>query len=153
MKLKKNKQIIIVGFSIILLIIILIFVLSKKEKTKKPATTFITPTESVIPTVDSSVKINLKPIISGKEVLLTIEDIPSKTQLIDYELSYQTIKQGLQGVIGTIELEDNEKKYEKKITLGTCSSGTCVYHEVEGKIRLSLKFTGNYGEKIFEKEY
>jgi len=55
-------------------------------------------------------------------------------------------------VIGTIAL-NSESEYLKKITLGTCSSGKCVYHEVVGKIKVSLKFTGSYGEKIFEKEY
>ncbi|MBI3366047.1 hypothetical protein HY041_00260 [Candidatus Roizmanbacteria bacterium] len=110
------------------------------------------PTETVIPTVDSSVKIDLTSSLGGKEVVLEIKNIPSSTQTIDYELSYQTKQQGLQGVIGTITL-NSESGYEKRITLGTCSSGKCVYHDVVGKIKVTLKFTGNYGDKIFEKEY
>jgi hypothetical protein len=110
------------------------------------------PTEAVVPTIDSSVSVDLTSTSGGKEVSLEIKGIPSGTQAIDYELSYQTGQQGLQGVIGTIAL-NSESEYLKKITLGTCSSGKCVYHEVVGKIKVSLKFTGSYGEKIFEKEY
>ena len=83
--------------------------------------------------------------------MLKVGNIPKNTQSIDYELSYQTAQQGLQGVIGTVTSEKDN--FEKKLTLGTCSSGTCVYHQVVGKIKLTLKFTGEYGEKIFEKEY
>ena len=108
-------------------------------------------TEEVIPTVDSSVEVTLESALGNKEVTLSINNIPKNTKTIDYELSYQTEKQGLQGVIGTIKL-DNEKSYQKKLTLGTCSSGTCVYHTVIGKIKLNLRFTGDYGERVFEKE-
>jgi hypothetical protein len=41
----------------------------------------------------------------------------------------------------------------RKIVLGTCSSGTCRYHNILGPIKLNLKFTGSYGEKIYEKEF
>jgi len=148
----KKKGFLIIG-AVLFFLIIFIIISSLTKKEKVALNSLITPTEGIIPTIDSSVKISLKPLIEGKEIMLTIENIPEKTQLIDYELSYQTAKQGLQGVIGTIDLSKNEKKYEKRITLGTCSSGTCVYHQVVGKIRLTLKFTGDYGEKIFEKDY
>jgi hypothetical protein len=148
----KKKGFLIIG-AVLFFLIIFIIISSLTKKEKVAPNSLITPTEGIIPTIDSSVKISLKPLIEGKEIMLTIENIPEKTQLIDYELSYQTAKQGLQGVIGTIDLSKNEKKYEKRITLGTCSSGTCVYHQVVGKIRLTLKFTGDYGEKIFEKDY
>ena len=151
MILKKKNFLIIGAVLSFLIIFIIIGLLNKRERTTN--NNLITPTEFIIPTVDSLVKINLEPLVEGKEILLTIANIPENTRSIDYELSYQTAKQGLQGVIGTIELLRNEKKYEKKITLGTCSSGTCVYHQVVGKIKLTLKFNGDYGEKIFEKSY
>lgn len=111
----------------------------------------MTPTEMIIPTIDSSVKVSLTS-VNGKEVSLSITGIPSGTNSIDYELSYQTAQQGLQGVLGTIQI-DNESEYDKKLTLGTCSSGACVYHQVVGKIKLTLKFNSDKGEKIFEKEF
>lgn len=107
--------------------------------------------ENILPTVDTSVKVELS-VEGGKEAVLNLSGIPKGTESIDYELSYEEKTKGLQGVIGVITL-DNEDSYEKKVTLGTCSSGKCVYHEVMGKIKLTLKFSGSYGDKIFEKEY
>lgn len=148
---KFNKKYLAV-VSIVVFIVIVVGMLMLRKANNAPTPTSQQPTEAVIPTIDSSVKVDLTSSTGGKEVLLEIKNIPSGTQTIDYELSYQTKQQGLQGVIGTITL-NNEPEYQKKITLGTCSSGKCVYHEVVGKIKLSLKFTGSYGEKVFEKEY
>jgi len=149
MKPEQKKYLMIAGIAIVLLVVgFLIFGRNKQTKTdnKEPL-----PTEMVIPTVDQSVRVSLTDAGSGKEVLLSISNVPGGTESVDYELSYNTAQQGLQGVIGTIT--GPEDSYEKKLTLGTCSSGTCVYHQVVGKIKLSLKFNGSYGEKVFEKEY
>ncbi|MFN4212607.1 MAG: hypothetical protein ACK4FL_01420 [Microgenomates group bacterium] len=150
MKLEK-KHLYFGIMALILLFVISYWLLTRKSNVKNISLP-VSPTEVVIPTVDNSVKVDLISLQVGKEVMLTIENIPPETQTIDYELSYQTAKQGFQGVIGTAEVK-NKKSYQKKITLGTCSSGTCVYHEVMGKIKLTLKFNGGYGERIFEKEY
>ncbi len=150
MKLSK-RQMMLVGGALIVVILFGMFFLRGKRSLQK-TTSSTEPTEAVIPTVDSSVQVNLTSSSGGKEVVLDIKGIPSGTQSIDYELSYQTKQQGLQGVIGTITL-NTKSRYEKKITLGTCSSGKCVYHEVVGKIKLTLKFIGVYGDKFFEKEY
>ena len=109
--------------------------------------------EAPLPAIDSSVKVDLTAAPGKKEVILSIENIPSQTSSIDYELSYQTVGQGLQGVIGTIHLDNGESSYKKTITLGTCSSGSCVYHDVIGNISLSLKFSGANGQKIFQKDF
>jgi len=151
MKPGHKKYLIIVG--VVILLIIAGYWLFGKNKQTKVETTKPFPTEEVIPTVSSSVKIDLRDTANGKEVILSAGNIPSQTQTVDYELSYNTAQQGLQGVIGTINLAEGDSAFEKKITLGTCSSGTCVYHKVVGKIKLSLKFNGGYGEKVFEKEY
>ena len=111
------------------------------------------PTEVVIPTVDKSVAIDLVSSSLGREVVLQIKNIPAGTETVEYELSYQTKQQGLQGVIGTVELKSDQSEVDKRLTLGTCSSGTCIYHQVVGKVRLNLRFTGDYGDKVFEKEY
>ena len=126
---------------------------SKNGKSQKPDLEELLPTEVVIPTIDSNVSVDLVSSSAGREVVLQIKSIPSGTDTIDYELSYQTKQQGLQGVIGTVELKKNESEVDKTLTLGTCSSGTCIYHQVLGKIRLNLRFTGDYGDKVFEKEY
>ena len=82
-----------------------------------------------------------------------MDAVPPGTQTVEYELSYQEKEKGLQGVLGTVTLDENQTEFDKQITLGTCSSGRCVYHEVVGKVKATLKFSGSYGDKIFEKEY
>jgi len=109
--------------------------------------------ENVAPTVDASVKVQLTSGVGKKDAELKVEEIPPGTQTVEYMLSYQEKQKGLQGVLGTVTLGENEKEFNKQITLGTCSSGRCVYHEVVGKVKATLKFSGSYGDKIFEKEY
>ena len=145
------KRYLIIGGLVILLLITGYFIFFRNRSNSQQSTD-IEPTEEVIPTVDSSVKVSLTGASGNREVILTVKGVPSGTELVDYELSYQTATQGLQGVIGTV-MTEGKSTFEKKLTLGTCSSGTCVYHEVVGKIKLTLKFGGDYGEKLFEKEY
>lgn len=104
-----------------------------------------------IPTVDSSTIVALKSLQGNREIVLEGKGVPNGTSSMDYELSYDTKDQGKQGVIGTISTI-NGGSFEKQMTLGTCSSGRCVYHEVIGSIQVTLKFTGEYGEKILIKE-
>jgi hypothetical protein len=153
MKLNHKTNMILGGVLLILFIFFGYWLLKgKKAINNSNKNEQTVPTQAIIPTVDSSVKVDLISSTGGKEVTLKITNILSGTTSIDYELSYQTAQQGLQGVIGTIPIEGNST-YEKKLTLGTCSSGTCVYHQVVGKIKLTLKFNSENGEKIFEKEY
>lgn len=150
----KNPKVIIIGGLITVLVVVFIgYSLMTKGKSQEKSTSAPTPTEQLIPTVDSNVKVDLAKKSTGKEVTLLVQGIPKGTTSIEYELSYNTIRQGIQGVLGTVILEGSETEYEKDLTLGTCSSGTCVYHDVEGKITLSLRFTGSYGEKVYQKEY
>jgi len=147
---KLNKNFYIGGLIVLVLLVVGIFIFNRKQVNKQ-TTGDVSPTDQIIPTIDSSVKVSLTSQTGNKEILLKVSNMPKNTQSVDYELSYQTAQQGLQGVIGTITNEGDS--FEKTLTLGTCSSGTCVYHQVVGKIKLTLKFTGDYGEKIFEKEY
>ncbi len=151
---KKPKFIFIIVAVIVVIIGAVALVIIRRGGANNSAGTSPTPTvqEQVIPTIDSSVLVVLTQITQGKEVLLQIKNVPTGTQTIDYELSYQTKQQGLQGLIGTIQVA-GKNEFEKQLTLGTCSSGTCVYHEVVGSIKLGLKFTGDYGEKVFDKEF
>lgn len=153
MKTKKYAVLSIIIFLSVIVGFFLIYPKQKKTISNNLLKNNHPSDELVIPTIDSSVKVELIPLTNKREVSLNVDEIPNSTESVDYELSYQTKEQGLQGVIGTITLNNIEKKFEKKITLGTCSSGRCVYHEVVSKIKLTLKFTGNYGEKIFEKEF
>jgi len=148
-----QKKIVIILLLVIILVIGFILVnISNKKTEKKPVNNQV-ETESVVPTTDASTVATLNSSNGGKEGILKIKGIPNHTVSVDYELSYSTKQQGFQGVIGTISPDNTEKVFEKKITLGTCSSGKCVYHEVVGVIKTTLKFSGDYGVKILEKEF
>ncbi len=148
-----NPLLLVIGFSVVVVIVVGVMIMRKSKSVDNSATQ---PTQDAsqgaVPTVDASVKVDLKRSAGGKDVILSVDQIPSDTQSIDYELSYNTQKQGLQGVIGTIQTK-GESTYQKTLTLGTCSSGTCVYHDVLGAIKLNLKFSGGYGDRIFEKDF
>lgn len=150
---KNPKIIFLAGAATVAILLLVGLSVLSKGKTQRVDKATPTPTEELIPTVDPNVKVNLKATATGKEVTLLVQGIPKGTTSIEYELSYNTVRQGIQGVLGTVMLEGGETEYEKDLTLGTCSSGTCVYHDVDGKITLSLRFTGSYGEKIFQKEF
>ncbi len=109
--------------------------------------------EMVIPTVGSQTTVTVTPANTRHAVIVDVEGIPAGTTSIDYSISYQTKQQGLQGIIGTISLDNGETSYQIKRDLGTCSSGTCVYHDVVGKVTVQLKFTGDYGDKLYEKDF
>lgn len=151
MKNSKNVALIASVLAVLIVTGLIIFNMSR-TKTEKRSVVNPTEVESIIPTTDESTVATLTSSNGGKEVTLKINGIPNGTITIDYELSYSTKQQGFQGVIGTISPE-KETMFEKKITLGTCSSGKCVYHEVVGSIKTTLKFSGSYGEKILEKEF
>lgn len=149
-----DRKPLLIALAVVIVILVVggVFLMGRRS-TKAPQATAPSPTSDVIPTVDSSVKVSLSPAEAGKEVVLSVSGIPKTTTSIDYELSYNTAAQGLQGVIGTLTVKPGETSAKKQLTLGTCSSGTCVYHKVEGPIQLTLKFSGEYGQKIYEKEH
>lgn len=152
----KNKKLLIILLSLTILLIggvVLRFKGIKKREKKEGnlKRETVLPREEVLPTVDSTVSVNLTS-KDGKEVVLTVENIPLGTETLDYELSYLTSGNLPKGVVGTIEVAGKDK-IERKITLGTCSSGTCVYDQGVKKIKVDLKFNGDYGGKLFEKEF
>lgn len=148
----KNKKILILTVTVIGIGLVVVFAYFNKPKPKQDnLQDDILPKSEIIPTVDASVMVDLTS-KNNKEVILNINKIPSGTMSIEYELSYLAKGDLPKGVIGTISI-DNEDVIERKITLGTCSSGKCVYDQGVEKIKVSLKFSGDYGNRLFEKEF
>lgn len=164
---EKNKKIFLVVFLLIIFLTVgWFFIFKNKKNTTKEID--IEPTSELIPTVSSSVKVEFKSIKKG-EALLIVSNEPKDTSSIDFELSYQVINNDVseegegtvtQGAIGkcykfTSQWQCGESNYNqgRKIILGTCSSGTCRYHDIVGPVKITLRFTGGYGQRIFEKEY
>lgn len=128
-----------------------VFMRARSNTTVTPPTQTEEQTD-VVPTVDSSTKVDVTTKPGGKEVEMSVVGLPNGTTSVDYELSYQTVAQGTQGVIGTVN-EFKKDGFTKDITLGTCSSGRCVYHELDGPLNIVVKFYGDYGEKVFENKF
>lgn len=151
----KNKKIVIVFIVLTILIIGIVWAKIKSTKQEVPKQEVkkeeILPKSEILPTVDSSVLVDLTS-KDKKEAILTIKSIPNGTLTIEYELSYLAKGNLPKGVIGTINIE-GENSIERKITLGTCSSGSCVYDEGVTSIKVNLKFEGDYGSRLFEKEF
>ena len=150
----KNKKFVI-PLAIVISIGLVVFFINFNKPKHKPKQENpqdeILPKSEIIPTVDANVVVDLTS-KNNKEVLLNINQISSGTKSIEYELSYLAKGDLPKGVIGTIQIK-NENTIERKITLGTCSSGKCVYDQGVKKIKVSLKFIGDYGSRIFEKEF
>jgi len=163
---EKNKKYVVIGL-LFLLLVGVIYLVFLKPKDKADKTAGIMVTEEVMPTVDGSVEVDLKLIKKG-EASLTVENPPNGTDLIEFEITYMVLNSDIdegngepvpQGAIGKCYKDNGiwscgesaDSSY--KIILGTCSSGVCRYHNITGPLKVLLKFTGNYGSKIFEKEY
>lgn len=146
------KQYLIVGGILVVFVVIAIGVIAtsrnKSEQIEKKETVFEQPSE-VIPTVDPSVVVEIE---GTKEATISIEGIPEGTEEIEYELSYNTKAGSIEGVFGTI-MVDGESTASEEVTFGTCSSGVCRYHEIEGKVKGTFKFSGEYGKRLLEKEF
>lgn len=163
----EQKKYAIIASVLVVLVLVGFFVFGPKKPEKKEATILDSESE-VLPTVDASVKVKLESVKKG-EALLSVSSAPKGTDLIEYELSYMVVNTdvGDEGEGGSVSQGAIGKCYQKsgvwecgepgtagrKIVLGTCSSGVCRYHNIEGDIKVFLKFTGDYGSKVFEKEF
>lgn len=154
MKLNNNSKIFLISgivLSLIIVVIISITLVKGKNKSQeeKKDTVFEAPQE-IVPTVDSSVKVD---IVGKTESIINISGIPDGTSFIEYQLSYGTNSGSIEGAIGRIKVKSGTSTVKEKVTFGTCSSGVCRYHEIKGDVTGSFKFSGNYGERILEKEF
>ena len=150
----KKNNLVFAALAVLVIIGTLVFVSSSKNQTSSvDDTEEEEEMEEAIPTVDASVKVDLTGKNNKRAVELSVAGVPKGTTSIEYSLSYNTKSQGLQGIIGTLETDDGKRDYTISRELGTCSSGTCIFHEVVGPIKVEMKFSGEYGERIFDKEY
>ncbi|MEX1052579.1 MAG: hypothetical protein WEC80_01910 [Patescibacteria group bacterium] len=163
----KNKKILLISAIVLILIIAVIFFLTSKNTSDGlESQEQLTNTEA-IPIVDSSVIVSLIRGARSGEIILTVENAPEGTTSIEYQLTYdaRSREEGgsivPRGVIGKCVKQSGgnnnwsceQPNSGEAIVLGTCSSGTCVYDNITGDINAQLKFTGSYGDRIFEKDF
>lgn len=152
-----NKNIYIIGAVAAVIVIALAAFLMMRggNKTQQDQTSRGPVTEAVIPTVDASVKVEVKAETDPKKFDMSIKGIPDKTTSIEYEITYETQDDGIQGFNSPVDLKSGQTTYEKKgFLLGTCSTGgKCTYHKVTSPLKVNIKFVGSYGEKLFAGEF
>lgn len=154
--LMNNNAFLIGGIIAVIIIAVVSFMMVRGNKqVNKVQTQQLQPTEEVIPTVDSSVKVEITAQPDNRKFDLTVSGIPRGTTSLEYEISYETDEGGIQGFNSPVDIEADQDTYEKKgFLLGTCSTGgKCSYHTVAGPLKVTIKFTGSYGEKLFEDEF
>ncbi len=138
----------VVGGIMVVLAGVVFFMSMQKPKVVEKVTQ--EQSQDVIPTVDASTKVDAEFFNGKKELKLKVSGIPKGTESIEAEVMYKTKQNIDQGTFGQIALATGESS---KMTLGTCSSGRCVYHDVEGPIQVTIKFSGEYGEKVLSKNF
>ncbi|OGK31699.1 hypothetical protein A3D08_00520 [Candidatus Roizmanbacteria bacterium RIFCSPHIGHO2_02_FULL_43_11] len=157
----KNKNVVITGVVIIALIAsgVLLTQLNKDgSETKVKRDQTILPEIEAIPTVDASVKVELKQVVPMKEVNLIVTNVPEGTESIDYSITYDAEVDGEivpKGAIGSLDVDTKKwtAKNSRVIILGTESSGAKKYDKVVGAATVELKFQGSYGAKLYKGEF
>ena len=145
----KQKYAIVAVVVLVVLTGLVVFGMNRSSSKDAQGTEQVLEESETIPDVDSSVEVTLTPQNGGKEVVIAVENPPEGTDTIEYQVTYNEKTKGPQGAIGEIDMDE----LVADVTLGTCSSGTCVYHDVEGDVELLLTFEGTYGKQKFEKSY
>lgn len=148
----KNKKVWLIIGVILVLVIGAVFVFGQsrgEQDTDKSGGTL--PKSAKLVPVESSVKVSVEKSDDGKKAILTIENIPSKYEDIDYEFTYDTSENVPRGVLGVLQVEDG--RVEKEIVLGSCSTNICTYDEGVNKVLVNLKFNSPSGSRGFEKKY
>jgi hypothetical protein len=158
---KNTKIIIAVAVGVVALIVVFgIVVLRKPAPVEVKKTSQLLESQDdtePIPTVGPEVKVKLVSVQPKKEVKLVVEGVPAKTTTIEYEFTYSTKEQESEGVFSTARPKEGEssfpKTFERQITLGTCSKNVCRYHNITSDVVIRLKFEGEYGSQLFQKEF
>ena len=159
----KQKKIIVGLVCAVVLVFGFWFAVNSNNKSKGQGTESVLENEPTIAPVDSSVVVDLTSATKKGEVLIEVKNAPVGTKKAEMELTYNREKRPEDetesdiipdGVLAGCDFKSGQRSCLKEgITLGTCSSGVCRYHTVVGKIKLSIIFSGSYGERSFEKEY
>lgn len=144
-ELTKNKWALVgIGAVVIVLLVVgILFV--KNKKTAKVPSVQTSPEEQAIQMKPEDIGLELSPNAALTEVEMKISDV-SKFNSFEYEMNYDAIIDGEsipRGAIGSGDINPGDTSVERKITIGTCSSGTCKYDKGVTKIsfiiRLNLK--------------
>jgi hypothetical protein len=152
---------VLVGVGVVVIVVTLVVSqLTQRPQMPKPPQKASVLTDGeldVIPTVSESVKVRLENVQKGKEIRLVIDGVPPSTNAIEYEITYPTDEKEAEGLFGSVTPEDGEnefgKRFERQITVGTCSRNVCRYHTVTGPYQVTVKFEGAYGARLYQGQF
>lgn len=141
---KKLLPIILLILGVGVLIGAIFFVKGRNKSSKEVATQ-----EETVPEVPLEKKpiVSLTPSSDGHWLTLNVEKIQINAATLEYELLYNLPDGRTQGVPGTVKLT-GEDKIERKLLLGSESSGKFRYDEGVEKGTLTLKFRDNNGKLV-----
>ncbi len=146
---------IIISIIVGVVIIVAIGVLVIKNLTKPISTNSSNSQnakEEFIP-LDSSVSVDLIPRADAKAVSLKVSNIPTGTDSIEFEISYDNDKGLRKGANGKIKVNGEKEIERKDILFGTCSKNVCTYDSGITSVSLTMRFNSDNGISIFTKDF
>src|SRR5690349_20702102 len=125
---------------IVVVVVAGVVFMQNKNSTKSPTTEQSTE-EQGIEMKPEDIGLELIPNANNTEVTMKISDT-SKFDSFEYEMNYDAVVDGEtvpRGAIGSGDVNPGETSIERKITIGTCSSGTCKYDKGVTKVSFVIK--------------
>lgn len=141
MKIKKFLPLILLALGLVVLVVVILVVKNKSNKTTED-TTEETVTEVAL---NDRPVASLTPSEDGHWLTLKVEKLLSGAKSVDYELLYYLPDGRTQGVPGNVTLTGTST-LERKLLLGSESSGKYRYDEGVEKGTLTLKFRSDKGK-------
>ena len=137
---KKYLPFILFGVGLIVVIVAIFVVKSSKNKGNTGEE------EEIVTEIPQDKKpfVSLTPTTDGHWLTLKVENIKLDAKSVDYELLYDLPDGRTQGVPGTITL--SEDRFERKLLLGSESSGKFRYDEGVEKGTLTFRFRNEKGK-------
>jgi hypothetical protein len=143
-QIKKYLPLILLGVGVLVLILVFVVI-----KNKKSAVVVEEDTDTIVEVPFSQRPFaNLTPTSDGHYINLKIDKITlPKVASLDYELLYELPDGRTQGVPGTIDLK-GETSFERKLLLGSESSGKFRYDEGVNGGSLTIRLRGSNGKLL-----
>lgn len=157
----KKKIIIIVLVVLVLLGVGGYFIFARGKKQLKSTVPTLIQEEDAFPTIaDSEFSASIKPASAANTIVFKIEKFPKGTKTIEYEISWDTekngniLEQGVSNSSAPLKIKSDDQIIPpKEFYLGTCSKNVCSPDKVVSKIRLIIRIEINKGIKIWSKEF
>lgn len=153
---KKNTIAIIVGVILVLGVFTILAARSRRQRLTEPQIVEeVDENFQLAPTLPpQTIDISLKAKGDGS-YFLTMAGIPDGVKKMSYEITYDTVNKGRQGILSSpIDIVSGQREYtNEKLIFGSCSKGVCVYDEGISNAVITIRFVyGNDESRIYQEE-